>query len=48
LAVLAPSLAIAKCFGGSNTCLDHGLDVINLFLSVGCELQSQELAEGAE
>lgn len=48
LAISAPSLVAAKCFAGSNTRPDHGLEVIEFFYSAGCELQSQELASGAE
>lgn len=48
LAILAPSLATAVCFGGKNTRPDHGLEVIEFFYSAGCELQSRDLASGQE
>lgn len=42
----APSLATAKCFGGSNKRPDHGLEVISFFYEAGCELQQNKLEAG--
>jgi len=43
-----PNLSIAKCFGGSNTRPDHGLEVVSFFYDAGCELQQNPLAGGTE
>lgn len=45
---LSAPLATARCFGGSNTRPEHGLEVIEFFYAAGCELQQNELAGGSE
>ncbi|KAF7561615.1 hypothetical protein G7046_g2516 [Stylonectria norvegica] len=44
----APGLVSARCFGGSNTRPDHGIEVVEFFYAAGCELQSNILGGGAE
>ncbi|KXJ91827.1 hypothetical protein Micbo1qcDRAFT_174851 [Microdochium bolleyi] len=48
LAISCASGATARCFGGSNTRPDHGLEVIEFFYAAGCELQMGTLGAGKE